>query len=67
MSLFFSGSYKYLTKYIKVIAQKNQLTTILEILGKFRPSLLKKWAFSRKIGALMPIFEDTDQKTLERK
>ena len=34
----------------------------LEILGKFRPFLSKKQAFSRKIGAAMPIFQEKDQK-----
>ena len=29
--------------------------------------LLKKRAFSRKKGAVIPIFEETDQKKLERK
>ena len=67
MSLFSSRFYKYLTKYIKLIAQKKQLAKILEIVGKFRPFLLKKQAFSRKMGAAMPIFEETDQKKLERK
>ena len=53
MSLFSSRFYKYLTKYIKVDAQKKQFTRILEILGTFRPFLLKKQAFSRKIDAVM--------------
>ena len=53
MSLFPFRFYKYLTKYIKLVAQKKQLTRILEILGKCRPFLLKKRAFSRKIDAVM--------------
>ena len=53
MSLFSSRFYKYLRKYIKLVAQKKQLTRILEILGKFRSFLLKKQAFSRKTGAVM--------------
>ena len=67
MSLFSSTFYKYFTKYTKLIAQKKQLARILEILGKLRPFLLKKRAFSRKMGAVMPLFEVTDQKKLERK
>ena len=56
MSLFSSRFYNYLTKYIKFVAQKKQLTRILEILGKFRPLLLKRWAFSRKIGVVMLMY-----------
>ena len=40
MSLFSSRFYKYLTKYIKLVAQKEQLARILEILGKFRIVML---------------------------
>ena len=40
MSLFSSTFYMYLTKYIKVAAQKEQLARILEILGKFRIVML---------------------------
>ena len=50
---------------MKLIAQKKQLKKILELVGKFRPFPLKKRAFSRKMGAVMPIFEETDQKKLE--
>ena len=69
MSLFSSRFYKYLTKYMKLIAQKNQLARILEIIGKFRPFFffLKKRAFSGKMSDVMPIFEETNQKKLERK
>ena len=35
MSLFFSRFYKCLTKYIKLVAQKKQLSRVLEMLGKF--------------------------------
>ena len=52
-SLFCSRLYKYLTKYIKLVAQKNQLARILKILGKFWPLQLKKRPFSRKISAVM--------------
>ena len=52
---------------MKLIAQKKQLAKILEILGKFRSFLLKKRAFNRKMGAVIPIFEETDQKKLEQK
>ena len=55
MSLFSSRFYKYLTKYMKLIAQKKQLARILEILGTFRSFLSKKQAFSQKMGAVMPI------------
>ena len=41
MGLFSSWFYKYLTKYIKLVAQKKQLARILEILGKFRSFRLK--------------------------
>ena len=41
MSLLSSRFYKYLTKYIKLVAQKKQLARILEILGKFRSFRLK--------------------------
>ena len=51
---------------MKLIAQKKQLANILEIVGNFRPFLLKKRAFSQKMGALMPIFEETGQKKLEQ-
>ena len=50
-----------------LIAQEKQLSRILEVLGKCRPFLLKKREFSRKMGAVMPVFEETDQKKLERK
>ena len=63
--------YKYLTKYIKLIAQKKQHARILEMLGKFWPFLLKKRAFRRKVGAVMlmytSIFEEIHQKSLERR
>ena len=67
MSLFSSRFYEYLTKYMKLIAQKKQIARILKIWEKFWPFLLKKRAFSRKMGAVMPIFDETDQKKLERK
>ena len=41
MNLFYSRFYKYLTKYIKLVAQKKQPEKILEMLGKCRPFLLK--------------------------
>ena len=41
MSLFSSRFYKYIKKYIKLVAQKKQLARILEILGKFRSFVLK--------------------------
>ena len=41
MSLLSSRFYKYLTKFIKLVAHKKQLATILEILGKFQPFRLK--------------------------
>ena len=47
---------QYLTKYIQLAGQKKRLTKILKILGKFRPFLLKKWAFGRKIDAVMLMF-----------
>ena len=50
-----------------LIAQKKQLAKVLEILGKFRPFLLKKQAFSQKMGVVMQIFDETDQKKLEQK
>ena len=52
---------------MKLIAQKKQLARILEILGKLRPFLLEERAFSREMGSVMPLFEVTDQKKLERK
>ena len=52
---------------MKLIAQNKQLARILEVLGKFRPFLLKKRAFSRKMGAAMPVSEETDQTELEQK
>ena len=52
---------------MKLIAQKKKLARILEILGKFRSFLLKKRAFSRKMGAAIPIFEETEQTELEQK
>ena len=67
MSLFSSRFYKYLTKYMKFIAQKKQLAKSLEIVGKFRPLILEKISFSRKMGAVMPNFEERDQKKLEQK
>ena len=62
MSLFSASSYIYLTKYINRFGQKKQLAIILEILGKFRSFLLKKRVFSRIMGAVMRVFEETEQK-----
>ena len=63
--------YKYLTKYIKLVAHKKEHARILEMLGKFWPFLLKKRAFRRKVGAVMlmytSIFEEIHQKSLERR
>ena len=56
MSLFSSRLYKYLAKYIKLVVQNKQLARILEMLGKFRPVLLKKRAFSRKIVDVMLMY-----------
>ena len=56
MSLFSSRFCKYLTKYIKFIAQKKQPARILEMLEKRRPFLLNKRAFSRKVGAVMLMY-----------
>ena len=42
ITLFFSRFYTYLTKYTKLTAQKKQLVRMLEMLGTFRPFLLKK-------------------------
>ena len=50
-----------------LIAQKKQLAKVLEVLEKFRAFLLKKQAFSQKIGVVMQIFDETDQKKLEQK
>ena len=47
-----------------LIAQKKQLARVLEILEKFRPFLLKNREFSRKMDAVIPTFEETDQKKL---
>ena len=50
-----------------LIAHKKQLAKVLEVLEKFRDFLLKKQAFSQKIGVVMQIFDETDQKKLEQK
>ena len=54
--LLFFEVLKVSQKYIELVAQKKQFKGILEILWKFRPFLLKKEAFSRKVDAVVLMY-----------